>query len=156
MLTANPTVFPLVADLYAENLPLANTIDLKNRLKTLVPPEIVEAGKTGEMPQQGEQKPSPEEQAMQMEAQFKQAQIELKKQEQEFKIKELEQKHQLELAKMELQHLEYAASLEEQKLRYRSETDRTKSDTAISHANNITKMITHHAKQQQTKQQTRR
>ena len=42
---------------------------------------------------------------------------------------------------MQLKYLEHTASLEEAKLRYMSETDRTHSDNAISHADNITKMM---------------
>src|SRR5258708_3575805 len=40
-------VFPMIADLYAENLPLDNTLEIRNRLRTIVPQEIIEAGKTG-------------------------------------------------------------------------------------------------------------
>lgn len=151
VLKGNPQLFTAIADLYAENLPLANTIEIKNRLKTLVPPEILEAGKTGEMPQ-GAQKSDPAAEAAAMQAQadaqYKMQQIEIKKQELEMRKKELETKTELELMEMEMKHLEYQASLEEQKLRYMAETDRTRSDSAISHADNITKLLTQHLQQQ--------
>jgi Phage P22-like portal protein len=143
-LKANPTMFNLVADLYAENLPLLNTIELRNRLKTLVPPEILEAGKTGQMPQQAQQ-PNPENQMVMAEIQFKQQQIEIEKQKLQIKIKEAEAKTEQMAMEVEMKQLELAAQLEQQKLRYLAETDRTKSDNAIAHADNLAKILTHRA-----------
>src|ERR1700690_3459019 len=48
ILQANPELFNMIADLYVENLPLNNSTELRNRLRTIVPPEIIEAGKTGQ------------------------------------------------------------------------------------------------------------
>ena len=150
-LQANPQLFNLIADLYAENLPLMNTIELKNRLKSLVPPQIIEAGKTGKSPQeQGPKQPSLEEQAMEADAALKQAQIQAKQQELQIKQRELELKAREQKAETEREHmrleterLEVAAKLEEQKLRYLAETERTQSDSAIAHADNLTKILTH-------------
>lgn len=141
VLQANPQLLNLFADLYAENLPLINTIEIKNRLKTIVPPEILEAGKTGEMPQENQQ-PDPEEQAAMAEIQYKQAQIEIKKQELQLKMKEQEMQTERVMMEMEMKRLELASQLEEQKLRYMAETERTHSDNAISHADNITRLLT--------------
>jgi hypothetical protein len=141
VLQANPQLLNIFADLYAENLPLINTIEIKNRLKTIVPPEILEAGKTGQMPQPGQAKPDPEQQRAMAEAQYKQQQIELKKQELMMQMKEAETRNQMEQMRLELDKLEIAAKLEEQKLRYMAEMDRTHSDNAISHADNITKLL---------------
>jgi len=138
----------MIADLYAENLPLMNTIEIKNRLKTRVPPEIIEAGKTGKMPQK--QGPSTEEQAMQlqaqemqMEAQFKQKQIELKEKEYQLKVAEIKAELEIEREKLEAEKLEVAGKLKEQELRYMAETQRTESDSAIAHADNLVKILTH-------------
>jgi hypothetical protein len=147
VLQANPDLLNLFADLYAENLPLVNTIEIKNRLKTIVPPEILQAGKTGDMPQQGQKQPDPQQQAAMAEIQFKQQQIELKKQELEMKMQEHQSKAQMEQMKLELQRLDIAAKLEEQKLRYMAEMNRTHSDNAISHADNITKILTHQVRE---------
>jgi hypothetical protein len=147
VLQANPQLLNLFADLYAENLPLVNTIEIKNRLKTIVPPEILEAGKTGQMPEKGQQQPDPQEQAAMAEIQFKQQQIGLKKQELEMKMQEHQSKAQMEQMKLELQRLDIAAKLEEQKLRYMAEMNRTHSDNAISHADNITKILTHQVRE---------
>jgi hypothetical protein len=148
VLQADPTAFNLIADLYAENLPLANTLEIKNRLKTRVPPQIIEAGKTGEMPQQ--QGPSPEEQAvqvqqqaLQVDQQYKQAQIQIKQAELQLKEKEMQAEIEIERMKLEIAQMELAGNIEAEKMRYMSETDRTQSDTAIAHADNMVKILTH-------------
>lgn len=148
VLQADPTSFNLIADLYAENLPLANTLEIKNRLKTRVSPQIIEAGKTGEMPQQ--QGPTPEEQAVQIQQQaaqadqqYKQAQIQLKMQELMLKQKETQAEIEIERMKLEIAQMELAGNVEEQRMRYMAETERTQSDNAISHADNLVKILTH-------------
>tara|TARA_R110000868_G_scaffold335547_1_gene596433 strand:+ start:16940 stop:19189 length:2250 start_codon:yes stop_codon:yes gene_type:complete len=142
VLQANPQTFALVADLYAENLPLANNIELKNRLKTLVPPEIIEAGKSGKtMPQNN--KPNPEEQAAAMEAQFKQKELQLKEQELDLKKQKILIDAQLAIQKLETEKMEEAGKIEEQKMRYLAETQRTEADQSIAHANNMMKILTH-------------
>jgi len=154
VLQANPQLLNLFADLYAENLPLVNTIEIKNRLKTIVPPAIIEAGKTGKMPKDnGQQPPDPtqvqqqmQQQQMQMEMQFKQAELELKKQELQLKAQQQNIDLEIERQKLQAEELEIAGKLEEQKLRYMAETQRTHSDNAISHADNLTKILTHHIK----------
>lgn len=152
VLQANPQTFNLVADLYAENLPLGNTIELKNRLKTMVPPQIIEAGKTGKMPHEDGQpkQPSPEEQAMQMQQQaqqadmqFKQAQIQIKQRELELKEQEMRAEIEIEKMKLEIAQMELAGSVEEQRIRYLAESERTQSDNAIAHADNLVKILTH-------------
>jgi hypothetical protein len=148
VLQADPTAFNLIADLYAENLPLSNTLEIKNRLKTRVPPQIIEAGKTGDMPQQ--QGPSPEEQAVQIQAQaqqaeqqYKQAQIQLKQQELALKEKEMQAEIEIERMKLEIAQMELAGNVESERMRYMSESDRTQSDNAIAHADNMVKILTH-------------
>lgn len=149
VLKADPTAFNLIADLYAENLPLMNTIEIKNRLKTRVSPAIIEAGKTGEMPQQN-QGPSPEEQAiqlqqqqMQMEAQFKQQQLEIKKQELALKAQQMKIDLEIEHQKLQAEEMAVMGEIEEGKMRYMAETGRTEADTSIAHANNLVKILTH-------------
>jgi hypothetical protein len=147
-LQGNPQIFNLVADLYAENLPLTNTLEIRNRFKTLVPPEIIEAGKSGKMPQQA-QTPNPQDQAAMAEAEYKKHKIELEKQKVQMEMQEIQSKAELEQKEMQLKYLQAASSLEEAKLRYMAETDRTHSDNAISHADNITKIMI--AKQRENK-----
>jgi hypothetical protein len=146
VLQANPQLLNIIADLYAENLPLTNTIEIKNRLKTIVPPEILQASKTGEPPQQPE-KQDPQMIAAMAEAQYKQEQIAIKKEELQMRMQEQQSKMEMDRLQHELKLLEMASQLEEQKLRYMAETDRTHSDNAIAHADNITKLLTHKMQQ---------
>lgn len=151
VLQANPQLLNLFADLYAENLPLMNTIEIKNRLKTIVPPAIIEAGKTGKMPSEnGQNQPSPEEmqmqmqqQQMQMEAQYKQKQIEIKEKELQLKAQQMQVDLEIEHEKLMAEKISVMGEIEEAKMRYLAETGRTESDAAIAHANNLVKILTH-------------
>jgi len=146
VLKADPQAFALIADLYAENLPLMNTLEIKNRLKTLVPPQIVEAGKTGRMPDQSGQQ-SPEQQAMAQEAAYKEKEIQLKAKELELKEKEIIMEAQFKLQELQTERMEAAGKLQEQELRYAAETQRTQSDAQIAHADNLVKILTHRVQQ---------
>lgn len=146
ILQSNPALFNMIADLFAENLPLQNTIEIKNRLKTLVPKEILEAGKSGEMPEKASQ-PSAQDQVAMAEVEFKKQQIELKRQELQIKMREQEAKIEAARIELEMKTLEMAATLEGNQLRYMAETDRTRSDNAISHADNLTKILINAAKE---------
>lgn len=83
----NPQVFNLIADLWAGNLDIEQMELVKDRLKTLVPPQILakEEGKPLPPP-----KPSPQEMMMQAEMQEKQAQIQVKMKEVQLKQQQLE------------------------------------------------------------------
>lgn len=147
IIQADPASFKLIADLYAENLPLANSLEIKNRLKTIVPPEIVEAGKTGDMPKQ--MGATPEQQAMQVQAQqaqaqaqFQQAQIQIKQQELMLKQKEMQADIQIEQMKLEIAKLELAGNVEAEKMRFMAESHRTQTDQDIAHADNLVKILT--------------
>lgn len=150
VLQENPAIFNLVADLYAENLPLANTINIANRLKTLVPPEIIEAGKLGKPLPRQEEEMSPQEQLTMKEIELRERETAIKEQELVLKMKQFElevataeKDLELKADKVEAERLESAASLQEQELRYLAETERTQSDAAIAHANNLVKILTH-------------
>jgi hypothetical protein len=147
VLKADPTSWTLIADLFAENLPLSNTIEIKNRLKTRVAPQIIEAGKTGEMPH--EQGPTPEQQAIQVQMQqvqaqqqFQQAQIQIKQQELVLKQKQAQADIEMEQMKLEIAKLELAGSIEEGKMRFMAETHRTQTDKEMAHADNLVKILT--------------
>jgi Phage P22-like portal protein len=150
VLTADPSLFRMVADLYAENLPMPNNIEIRNRLKTIVPPEIIEAGKTGQPIQQQQNQPSPEEQAAMMMQQAKMKEIELKQQDilrkqEEMKMKDAHMQEQLkiEYERLDKEKVEAAAKLQEQILRYQAEMHRTNSDAESKNAANIVKILTH-------------
>ncbi len=157
VLKADPTTFKLFADMYAENLPLANNIEIRNRLKTLVPPEIIQAGKTGK-PIQQNKGPSPEEmqmqmamQQMQMQAQQKQKELVLKEKELLRKTQEMQQKMMIEMENLQTERLEAAATLQEQELRYQAEMQKVSTDMNIAHANNLVKLLTHNPKHLENK-----
>jgi hypothetical protein len=145
----DPSLFKLFADMYAENLPLPNNIEIRNRLKTIVPPEIIEAGKTGKPIQQNNQ-PSPEQiqmqmaqQKMMMEAKQKEAELILREKELIRKTQETNQKMMHEMQRLETERLEAAAQLQQQEMRYMAEMNKTSADLNIAHANNLIKILTH-------------
>ena len=151
ILQANPETFNLIADLYADNLPLANTIEIRNRLKTIVPPEVIAAGKSGKSVQEmGQRPPSPEEQQMQMqqqqmqlEAMYKQKEIEIKEQELKLKAQQMQVELEIEHEKLQAEKIAVMGEIEESKMRFMAETHRTESDASIAHANNLVKILTH-------------
>jgi portal protein len=155
VLQADPSLFRLVADLYVENLPMmSNNIELRNRLRTIVPPEIIQAGKTGE-PIQPKQPEMPPEvmlklQEMQMKQQQAQMQMQLKMRELEAKEHQLQlegirtgQDISVKLQELETEKLLAAANLQEQELRYQAEMQRLEADMQISHADNLVRLLTH-------------
>lgn len=149
VLQADPETFKLVADLYADNLPLANNLEIKNRLKTIVPPEIIEAGKTGKMPHENGQ-PTPEQMMMQQQMQMQQMQVQLQQKEMQLKEEDLRLKQQkilmdaqVALQKLETEKMVVAGDIQEQELRYLAETQRTQSDESIAHADNLVRILTH-------------
>ncbi len=71
---ASPNVFPLIADIIAKNIDIEDNIELVNRLKTLVPPQVIAQAEGKPMPPQP---PSPQEQAQQMEQQLQQDKLKL-------------------------------------------------------------------------------
>lgn len=158
VLQADPALFRLLADLYVDNLPMANNIEMRNRLRTIVPPEIIEAGKTGKPIPQKPQQPPPEvmlkmqelqlkEKAQMQEAQFKMKQLELDERELQLKGIATGQDITVAMQQIEAQKLEAAATLREQELRYQAELHRTNTDAYISHADNIVKLLTHTPKE---------
>ncbi len=141
VLQVDPTTFNLIADLFAENLPLPNTIEIKNRLKTRVDPQIIEAGKTGDMPKQ--QGPTPEQEALMVQQQSQQAQIQLKQQELALKQKQMQADIEVEQMRLEIAQMELAAKMGNDRMNYLAETQRAQSDKDIAHADNLVKILTH-------------
>jgi len=96
----NPQIFPLIADLWASNLDIEQMPTVKDRLKTLVPPEILakEEGKPPPPP-----KPDPQAMMMQAEIQAKQAEIKNKQAEIQVKMKKIQlEEEELELKQAEM------------------------------------------------------
>jgi len=150
ILNAQPETFNMIADLYVENLPMGNTIELRNRLRSMVPPEIIEAGKTGQPIPKKPPQPSPEIMLQMQELKLKEQDIQRKQQELQLKAIESHQDMSLEWEKLNDQRLESAARLKEMELRYQAETNRTIVDANIAHADNIIKILTHNPKMENT------
>jgi len=149
----------MVADLYVENLPLANNIELRNRLRTIVPPEIIEAGKTGEpIPPKPPEIPPEIQlkmQEIQMKHQLDMMNLQLKQKDLEMKEHQLRlqgiqtgQDMQVELERIHMERLQAAAQLQEQELRYQAEMQRMNADMQISHADNLVRILTHQPRHQ--------
>jgi len=150
-------VFPMIADLYAENLPLDNNMELKNRLRTLVPPEIIQAGKTGKPLPPKQPQPDPnmilaelkkqELQQKMQEAQMKHDReskgLEIKQSELQRKAIETQQDMTMQFEKIEAEKQEKAAELQESILRYQAEMQRVSADMQMNHSQNIIKLLTH-------------
>lgn len=96
----NPQVFPLIADLWASNLDIQNMDQVKERLRSLVPPQILAKEEGKQLPPQP---PSPQEQMMKMEMDARQAAIQEKQAEIKLKMEQLQlEREQNELDKAEL------------------------------------------------------
>ena len=96
----NPQIFPMIADLWAGNLDIQQMEQVKERLKTLVPPDILakEEGKEPPPP-----KPDPQSMMMQAEIQAKQAEIQNKQAEVQVKMEKLKlEQEEIELKKAEM------------------------------------------------------
>lgn len=143
ILQADPQLFQLIADLYADNLPSNNKVEIRNRLRTIVPPEVIEAGKTGKPMPPKKPQPDPQMELAKVTAQARMADVENKKQKLMLDAQKNHADYQIELQRLETEKLEAAAQLEEQVLRYQAEMHKTNTDENIAHANNMVKILTH-------------
>lgn len=153
-------VFPMVADLYVENLPLDNNIELRNRLRTIVPPDVIEAGKSGKPLPPKPPQPDPQmmlvqlkqqelqqkAQQAQMDAQQKMKELDLKQAELQRKAIESHQDITMQWQKLQGEKEEAAAELQQAVLRYQAEGDRIGADLQINHSNQIMRMLEHTGK----------
>src|SRR6185503_4767886 len=98
IIQAAPQLFPLIGDLYAAQLDVQFMPQLKERLQTLVPPEILakEQGKQPPLKQ-----PNPQEQLMEQEMQMKQQELKNKMAEVQIKSEKL----QIEKEQAQLDHV---------------------------------------------------
>lgn len=147
-LQANPQLFPLVADLWAKNLDVQFMPQMAERLKTIVPPEILakEEGKQPPPPQ-----PNPQAMMMQAELQEKQANIQAKAQELQLKSQE----HELEKAKLmleahklqnqaQLDVFNHKADIEKSVVAHGLQNRKVDTDFASKIANMLTDLHKHH------------
>jgi len=154
VMSKNPETFNAIADLYVENLPMSNNIEMRNRLRTLVAPEIIEAGKTGQPIPPKPQQPDPIIMLKMQELQFKQQESQMNAQ---LKMKDLELKEQKlmmeshstgvefskEIQKIQMQREQMVAQMHEQEQRFQAEMSRINADMHQNHTQNIVKILTH-------------
>lgn len=96
----NPQVFPLIADLWASNLDIQQMDQVRERLKTMVPPQILAKEEGKQLPPPP---PNPQEMMMKMEMELKQAEMKEKQAKVQLDMEELELKrrqHELDKAEM--------------------------------------------------------
>ena len=97
---AFPQAFPLIADLWAGNLDIQQMEQVKDRFKSLVPPDILAKEEGKEPPPK---QPDPQQQMMQAELQFKQQEIQNKQAEVQVKMQKIQlEQEELELKKAEM------------------------------------------------------
>lgn len=123
---ANPQVFNLIADLWADNLDIQQREQVKERLKNLVPPQILAKEEGKELPPQP---PSPEEQMAQAQLQQQQQMISINAQKMKIEEQQLmeraeelrirKEKHMLEQAEMILKahEMNQKMGLEKEKIK---------------------------------------
>ena len=145
ILQANPELFNLIADLYVENLPLNNATELRNRLRTIVPPEIIEAGKTGQPVPPKQPQPDPMMMVKMQELQLKQQDLQMQQQKIAADAQLSQGELQIKWEELETKKAVAAAQLQAMELRYMSENERTQSNEQIAHADNLVKILTHGA-----------
>ncbi len=145
ILQANPQLFNMIADLYVENLPLNNNNELRNRLRTIVPPEIIEAGKTGQPIPPKPQQPDPMIMVKMQELQLKQQDLQIQQQKLASDAQLSQGELQIKWEELETKKAVAAAQLQQMELRYMSEAERTQSNEQIAHADNLVRLLTHGA-----------
>jgi len=151
ILQKNPETFNLVADLFIETLENSKSIEIRNRLRAaLVPPEIIEAGKTGKPIPPKDPPPNPE---------LLKIQLEMMKAQQDFTLgqqKLMQEQHKIEsqsrkdgtdaaiqLGQLHQQSAELEARYVETEKKLQAEFARIHADTTQGHHDNLAKILTH-------------
>jgi hypothetical protein len=110
-----------------------------------VPPEIIQAGKTGQPIPPKPQAPDPMVMVKMQELQIKQQQLEMEKQKLQSDAQLSQGELQIKMQELDTKKMVAATQLQEMELRYLSERERTESNEQIAHADNLIKLLTHGA-----------
>jgi hypothetical protein len=157
-LQANPTIFPLIADLWAKNLDVQFMPQIAERFKTLVPPEIIAKEEGKPIPPKP---PNPQEMMAQQQMKAQQQQMMMNEQKmhleeqalmeraEELKIRK--EKHLLDQAEMILkaQEMQTKMGLEQQKIkvdhgRLLLDADKSEKDFSSKIATVLSQLHVHH------------
>lgn len=137
----NPQIFPLIADLWASQLDVEQMPTIKERLKILVPPQILAKEEGKQLPPQP---PSPQEQMMQMEMQAKQADIQEKMQKIQIDLEKLA----IEKAKLQLEAQKSQNQMSLDVFNHQTDLERSRIDhhmdvakTRLAHTENMASVL---------------
>jgi hypothetical protein len=162
-IAANPETFPLIADLWAKNLDVQFMEQIAERFKIMVPPEVLAKEEGKEPPPK---QPTPQEQAMQMEMEFKKAELQEKQKEMELKQAKLElEKEEMELKKAkllleaqkiqmesELNVYDHQANIEKSRIAHSLENQKAEMDYTAKIAKTVADMHKNHQKPTKAKE----
>jgi hypothetical protein len=137
----NPAVFPVIADIIGKNIEIEDSVELVNRLKTMVPPDILAQSEGKPMPPQP---PNPQQQMqqqmMQQQQQMMQAKlmldgkkIDVQQQEIQMKAELNALQHQRDLLQIEVDRLKPMAEVEKANLQYKGDVATTMAKVATAH-----------------------
>lgn len=142
LVSANPQVFPVVADIIAKNVDIEDNIELVNRLKTLVPPEVLAKADGKPMPPPP---PNPQQQQMmqmqQMQQQLEAAKLQLAQQKVQTEQAQTMAQHELNQVKMQQALIDSESS----KIRAYSELQKAGFDYKASMAQSAAKIAASHS-----------
>lgn len=133
LVSVNPQIFPLVADLIADNIDILNRPQLVERLRSLVPPNII-AKEKGEPPPPPPPPPppSPQEQQAMAELQLKQQQMQADNAIEQQKL-DIERQH-LQISQEQNEIDKYKTQVEAEDARLRAHIDNAKAIAEIYRA----------------------
>lgn len=117
--SGNPQMFNLIADLWAKNLDIQFMPQIADRLKTLVPPQVLAKEEGKELPPQP---PNPQEIMMQQEMQIRQQQL----QERAEELKIRQNRHELEKAELMMTARKIQSDMQRDQIQHH--VDLTKAD----------------------------
>ena len=140
---ANPQVFPIVADIIAKNVDIEDNIELVNRLKTLVPPQVLAQAEGRPAPQPP---PNPQQQAamqaQQMQQQLEQAKLQVSAAKVQAAQQQAQAQQQLNQVKMQQSLIDMQSSkiraygeLQKAGLDYKSAMSEAAAKVAAAHSN---------------------
>lgn len=144
MLSHNPQMFPLVGDEYAKTLPTPQANLLANRMKTLVPPEVMQAGETGQVPPKKPQLSPEIIKGILSIMEEKRKQKELTLEQEKLILQALETKGDLRVKEEQIQagKEEAAAVMRDNEMRYMAEVHRTLGDEQTAAIESLIKLLT--------------
>jgi hypothetical protein len=136
--SASPNMFPLIADIVAKNIDIEDNIELVNRLKTLVPPDVIAKSEGKPAPPQP---PSPQEQAAQMQQQIEQGKLQVSM----AKVQQAQQQTQMQAQLNEVKAQQAMIEMQSAKIRAYADLQRGGLDYKAAMVESAAKVAAAHA-----------